>query len=388
MTTDHRTQPSTTPATPASPTTPARVTVIGAYGHTGRFVVAELRRRGLVPILSGRDPQRLAALGELYPDLETRPAAVDDPASLDRALADAAAVINCAGPFASTAAPVIDAALRAGVPYLDVTAETEVVLDTIAAYGDRAREAGGLVVPAVAFYGGLGDLLATAAIGDWKTVDGDGNGNGEADGYGHRHGAAAPAAAADRISIAYALSDWRPTDGTRVTGQVSSGRRSGGRILYADGRLQTRAGDAPRADWTFPDPIGTQPVVGEFTMADSATIPTHLSVPDIDTCMTVSAVEDLRSADTSGPVAVDDSGRSAQTFLVEVVATRDGETRRAVASGQDIYAITAPLVVEATCRVLADPRRPSGVVTAGALADARDFLSALAPGHLTLDFTN
>jgi hypothetical protein len=99
-------------------------------------------------------------------------------------------------------------------------------------------------------------------------------------------------------------------------------------------------------------------------------------------------VEDLRSADTSGPVAVDESGRSAQTFLVEVVATRDGETRRAVASGQDIYAVTAPLVAEATCRVLADPHRPSGVVTAGALADARDFLTALAPGHLTLDFTN
>ncbi|MGR3871352.1 saccharopine dehydrogenase family protein [Streptomyces graminifolii] len=359
MTTDHRTRPH---PTPASRTTPARVTVIGAYGHTGRFVVAELRRRGLVPVLSGRDPERLAVLGESYPDLETRPATVDDPDSLDRALAGAAAVINCAGPFASTAAPVIDAALRAGVPYLDVTAETEVVLDTIAAYDDRARESGALVVPAVAFYGGLGDLLATAAVGDWRTVD--------------------------RIGIAYALSDWRPTDGTRITGQVSSGRRSGGRILYADGRLQTRSGAAPRADWTFPDPIGTRPVVGEFTMADSATIPTHLSVPDIDTCMTVSAVEDLRSADTSGPVAVDDSGRSAQTFLVEVVATRDGETRRAVASGQDIYAVTAPLVVEAARRVLTDPHRPSGVVTAGALSDARGFLTALAPGHLTLDFTN
>ncbi|MEV6499732.1 saccharopine dehydrogenase family protein [Streptomyces prunicolor] len=355
-----------------TPSTPARVTVIGAYGHTGRFVVAELLRRGLAPILSGRNLQRLAELGELYPELETRRATVDDPDSLDRALAGAAAVINCAGPFALTAAPVIEAALRAGVPYLDVTAEAEVVLDTIAAYGDRAREAGGLVVPAVAFYGGLGDLLAAAAIGDWKTGD------------GHRYGAAD----ADRISIAYALSDWRPTDGTRVTGQVSAGRRSGGRILYADGRLQTRSGDAPRADWTFPDPIGTQPVVGEFTMADSATIPTHLSVPDIDTCMTVSAVEDLRSVDTSGPVAVDDSGRSAQTFLVEVVATRNGETRRAVASGQDIYAVTAPLVAEATCRVLVDSHRPSGVITAGALADARDFLTALAPGHLSLDFTN
>ena len=31
------------------------------------------------------------------------PASIDDPASLDRALTGAAAVINCAGPFASTA---------------------------------------------------------------------------------------------------------------------------------------------------------------------------------------------------------------------------------------------------------------------------------------------
>src|SRR3954447_19800097 len=69
------------------------VTVVGAYGHTGRFVVAELRRRGLLPVLSGRDPQRLAALAESYPGLETRPATVEDPGSLDRALAGVAAVI-------------------------------------------------------------------------------------------------------------------------------------------------------------------------------------------------------------------------------------------------------------------------------------------------------
>lgn len=31
------------------------LTVYGAYGHTGRFVVAELRKRGWTPILSGRD---------------------------------------------------------------------------------------------------------------------------------------------------------------------------------------------------------------------------------------------------------------------------------------------------------------------------------------------
>jgi hypothetical protein len=41
--------------TGAAMTSNRAVTVFGAYGHTGRFVVAELCRRGWAPILSGRD---------------------------------------------------------------------------------------------------------------------------------------------------------------------------------------------------------------------------------------------------------------------------------------------------------------------------------------------
>lgn len=49
-------------------TTPNRtVTVFGAYGHTGRFVVAELVARGWTPILSGRDAGKLADLGQAFP---------------------------------------------------------------------------------------------------------------------------------------------------------------------------------------------------------------------------------------------------------------------------------------------------------------------------------
>src|SRR4051812_3159164 len=96
------------------------VAVFGAYGHTGRFVVARLLDRGFVPVLSGRDAVKLKALAASGPGLDVRPASVDDPDSLDRALAGAAAVINCAGPFAVTAAPVIEAGLRAGIPYVDV----------------------------------------------------------------------------------------------------------------------------------------------------------------------------------------------------------------------------------------------------------------------------
>ena len=119
-----------------------RVTVFGAYGHTGRFVVSELRQRGWTPVLSGRDPDKLNALGDVHPGLDLRPAHVDDPASLDRALVGSTAVINCAGPFARTSAPVIEAALRAQIPYLDIAAEIEANADTFSTTRiEHARQA-------------------------------------------------------------------------------------------------------------------------------------------------------------------------------------------------------------------------------------------------------
>src|SRR5882762_8859763 len=118
------------------------VAVFGAYGHTGRFVVTELRRRGLVPILTGRDAAKLKSLAASEPGLEMRVAAVDDPASLDRALVGAAAVLNCAGPFIDTAAPVIEAALRARLHYLDIAAEQAAVVATFERYSKPASDQG------------------------------------------------------------------------------------------------------------------------------------------------------------------------------------------------------------------------------------------------------
>jgi short subunit dehydrogenase-like uncharacterized protein len=256
------------------------------------------------------------------------------------------------GPFARTSAPLIEAALRAKIPYLDVAAEIEANADTFEQYADRAREAGVVIVPAMAFYGGLGDLLATAAMGDWK--------------------------AADEICIAYALSSWKPTLGTRATSQVSR--------VFSNHRLEFRTDDAPILNWTFPVPFGPQAVIGEFTMADSVTIPRHLETPDIRTYMTLAPLKDLDDPDLSPPAATDESGRSAQTFLVEVVARSGGEERRAVARGRDIYAITAPIVVEAAQRLITRHAERAGVFAAGEIFDARDFLKSLCPTHLSVEF--
>jgi Saccharopine dehydrogenase NADP binding domain len=310
------------------------VLVYGAYGHTGRFVVAELRKRGITPVLSGRDAAKLPG---------GRPASVDDPAALDRAFEGVAAVINCAGPFAATALPVAEAAARAGVPYVDVAAEIEANLDTF------ERATGPVVVPAMAFFGGLGDLLATAAMGDWAT--------------------------ADEVHVAYGLSGWNPTAGTLEAGRVSRDRRGGKRIRYAGGRLDYRDDALPTLEWAFPEPLGTRPVFGEFSMADIVTIPRHLKVSDVTSYMTVDAAEGLAAAGERD---------SAETFVVDVVVRSGGEERRIVARGEDIYAVSAPLAVEAVERILSGRTKAKGVVPAGEIFDAPDFLRALAP-HITVE---
>ncbi|MFI1049958.1 saccharopine dehydrogenase family protein [Streptomyces griseoruber] len=334
------------------------VTVYGAYGHTGRFVVAHLKERGFVPVAAGRDAARLKALADEHPGLDVRPASVDDPVSLDRAMDGVAAVVNCAGPFATTAAPVIEAALRAGIPYVDVAAEIEANADTFTHFADRAHGTGTVIVPAMAFYGGLGDLLATAAMGDWTE--------------------------ADEAHIAYGLNSWEPTEGTRAAGKVSAERRGGRRVRFTKGQLAYHDDELPTLQWSFPHPLGPRAVIGEFTMADVVTVPSHLSIPEVRTYMTTEAAGGVVSPDTPTPTAVDEHGRSAQTFLVEVVV-RSGDTeRRAVARGQDIYAVTAPLAVEAVDRILTGRTRTVGVASAGEIFDAPDFLDALSP-HITVE---
>ncbi len=327
--------------------------VYGATGHTGRFVVADLLRRGFPTVVSGRDAPRLEALAAGWGDVVVRPATVDDAGALDRALAGAAAVVNCAGPFAVTAGPVVEAAVRAGIPYVDIAAEIEANVTTFADHAEAARKEEIAVVPAMAFFGGLGDLLVTAAMGEW--------------------------AAADEAHIAYGLSSWHPTAGTRAAGQVSHRRRAGRRVRFTGGALEYHDDTVSEQEWPFPEPLGRRAVIAEFTMADVVTVPSHLAVPEVRTYMTVEAARDLAGPDTPAPEPVDDLGRSDQTFVVDVVVRAGGVERRATARGQDIYAVTAPLAVEAVRRILAGRTRTTGVASAGAMFDPADFLAALSP---------
>ncbi|MBW8809683.1 MAG: saccharopine dehydrogenase NADP-binding domain-containing protein, partial [Lysobacter sp.] len=321
-------------------------TVFGAYGHTGRFVVAELAARGWTAILSGRDADKLAALGRAFPGLEQRPASIEDAASLDRALEGAAAVINCAGPFLDTAAPVIEAALRARIHYLDVCAEQQAVIEVYERFAEAANAAGITILPAMAFYGGLADLLATAALGDWTD--------------------------AESIEIAVALDSWHPTVGTRLTGERNRYRRR----VVSNGALAFLADPAPTREWTFPEPFAAQDVVA-VPLSEIVTLSRHVRSDEVHSYMNLAPLNDLRDPHTPAPAPTDAQGRSSQLFVMDTVVRRNGQARHASASGRDIYAITAPLIVEALQRIGDGRSRATGVVAPGEAFDAREFLEAL-----------
>jgi len=312
------------------------IAVYGATGHTGRFVASELERRGVAV----RRISRRAAAGS------TACASCDDPDALDSALKGSDAVINCAGPFLDTAPAIVEAALRAGAHYFDIAAEQRSVRQTLATYGAEAADKGVVVLPAMAFYGGLADLLAARLCQGLRTVD--------------------------EILIGVALDSWHPTEGTRRTGERNTARR----LVVSGGRLTPLPSAPVRGRWRFPQPFGDQPVAS-IPLAEIITVSKHIPARRIESFMNEAPLQDLGRADTPPPVASGANGRSSQSFAMDVYAQGDGISKRIAAFGFDIYAVSAPLVVEACLRVLSTPPRQGGAYAPAELFDSREFLDAL-----------
>ena len=325
---------------------PERVLVYGATGHTGRFVIDELLQRGLTPALAGRSAERLAAVAPRHAALDHRVVGLDDPDLLRKAVADVSVVVNCAGPFLDTALPLAQAAVDVGAHYLDVTAEQPAVQQLYRKLDGPARAAGVAVVPAMAFYGGLADLLLSTALG------GDSR--------------------ADKVDVAIGLDRWWPTAGTRATGA----RNTATRMVIRNGALAPLASPAPTGTWSYPPPFGDQPVV-QLPFSEVITIHRHLSVGELRSFINTAPLGDLHDPATPPPTADDEAGRSAQQFVVDVVIRRHSNIRRFSVTGRDIYAVTAPIVVEGAVRLLDGRYRGPGAAAPGQAFDASDVLATL-----------
>lgn len=142
--------------------------IYGANGYTGQLIVAECVRRGIRPIVAGRNADALRPLA-LRHDLEMRVAPLSQshtpgrprltppgtlpPAPHDELLSmleGVKVVLHCAGPFFRTSALMVQACLEAGVHYLDITGEIA-VFEACRQRHAVARERQVVILPGVGF---------------------------------------------------------------------------------------------------------------------------------------------------------------------------------------------------------------------------------------------
>lgn len=132
--------------------------IYGANGYTGELITRMAAERGLKPILAGRSEAKVAELAAKY-DFEFRVFSLDETAKLDAALKEVDMVLHCAGPFSITSRPMVEACIRNGKHYTDITGEIS-VFETCAAMDKKAAVAGVMVMPGVGFDVVPSDCLA------------------------------------------------------------------------------------------------------------------------------------------------------------------------------------------------------------------------------------
>ena len=139
-----------------------RFLLYGAYGYTGELVAREAVGRGLDPVLAGRDGDPLRELGrELRCSVREFP--LQPPETVAESVRDIDVVLNCAGPFAATAEPLVEACLETGTDYLDVTGEFS-VFASLAARDATATEGDVTLLPGVGFDVVPTDCLAARLV--------------------------------------------------------------------------------------------------------------------------------------------------------------------------------------------------------------------------------
>jgi short subunit dehydrogenase-like uncharacterized protein len=123
--------------------------VYGANGFTGTLIAERARDRGLRPVLAGRSREAVEAIGARL-GLPVRVFDLDSPEAVAEGIRDVRLVLHCAGPYSKTSRPMVDACLRAGAHYLDITGESS-VLGAVLERDAEARAAGCVLLPAVGF---------------------------------------------------------------------------------------------------------------------------------------------------------------------------------------------------------------------------------------------
>ena len=323
-----------------------KVLIYGATGYTGELITREAVRRGLEVVVAGRTAATVAALAAEL-GVEARVFDLADSEATGEGLLGITVVVNAAGPFSVTSAPLLQAALDLGVHYLDTTAELGAFLHSEAADA-AARKAG---------------IMVLSGAG-WDVVPSD------------TLAARTAARVTDPVSLVLALKIFIGTPGERVPLLFSQGSIASAAgfadytgAVRADGLITTRADDAPIPSVDFG--LGAEEV-SPAPMGDLVTGFASTGIPNIEVFIAggiPSATNTEGHPTPRGPDAGDRGIGRARVYAK--VTGRDGSFAEGLVDTPTGYGFTQIAAVEIAARVLA------GDVTVGFQSPASAYGSEL-----------
>lgn len=295
--------------------------IYGATGYTGRMAAEHARSLGLDLVIAGRTAEKLQSLAAQL-DVPYRVFATDAVAA--ESLEGVAVLLNFAGPFVQTADILMQACIKAGVDYLDITAEINVYRQA-EQLGAEAAKAGVMLLPGVGW-----DVVPTDCLA--------------------MH-------VARRVQEPRSLKIALQVAGSMSRGSaLSVGEIVGaGLLARVDGQLVATPDAEPR-QFDFGDgPVVCVPL----SFGDLVTGWHSTGIPDIAMYVHISG-DAFPEGDLSllpdGPSAEQREAHRARA--VAEVSGVNGSVARSVIETVNGYSYTPLVAVEAACRVLAGERQP------------------------------
>jgi short subunit dehydrogenase-like uncharacterized protein len=141
-----------------------KIVLFGATGYTGQKVAETLLKRGLRPVLCGRDKEKLNRLAAKLDALETAVADVSDEDGLANLLSKGDILISTVGPFVKYGRTAVSAAVKKGATYIDSTGEPAFIETVFQTYGPKAQATGATLIPACGYDYIPGNCAAGVAL--------------------------------------------------------------------------------------------------------------------------------------------------------------------------------------------------------------------------------
>lgn len=320
--------------------------IYGATGYTGRMAAERAKALGLSFEIAGRNQSRLAALAA-HLDVPYR--VFDTGADAEVSLSGISVLLNFAGPFAHTAQGLMSACIKAGVDYLDITAEINVY---------RLAERLGAEAAA-------NDVMLLPGVG-WDVVPTD----------------SLAVHVAKRVEDPFALSIALQVPGSMSRGSAMSVSEiiGAGVLTRVDGELVATPDATPRHFDFGQGPVLCVPL----SFGDLVTGWHSTGIPNIAMFVHI-AGDAFPEGDLSqlpdGPTAEERDAHRARA-VVEVMGA-DGATARSVIETVNGYSYTPLAAVDAARQVLSGERQPGFATPAKVFGGG--FAESI-PGTVITDF--